>query len=71
MISFEFIIILYIYIYIYNTMDVYNQLYIYRSVHACSLSSAKDRSNIILGIPRSNHKEQDKFKDNIVKQQFG
>ena len=45
--------------------------YIYRSVHACSLSSAKDRSNIILGIPRSNHKEQDKFKDNIVKQQFG
>ena len=37
---------------------------------ACSLSSAGDRNNIILGVPRSNHKEQDRFKDNIIKQQF-
>ena len=27
---------------------------------ACSLPSAGDRSNIILGVPRSNHKEQGK-----------
>ena len=35
--------------------------------HACSLPSAGDRSNIILGVPRSNHKEQGKFKDNNKK----
>ena len=34
---------------------------------ACSLSSEGDRSNIILRVPRSNHKEQGKFKDNIIK----
>ena len=34
---------------------------------ACSLPSAGDRSNIILGVPRLNHKEQGKFKDNIIK----
>ena len=34
---------------------------------ACSLQSAGDRSNIILGIPRSNHKERGKFKDNDIK----
>ena len=34
---------------------------------ACSLPSAGDCSNIILGVPRSNHKEQGKFKDNIIK----
>ena len=34
---------------------------------ACSLPSAGDRSNIILGIPRSNHKERGKFKDNVIK----
>ena len=34
---------------------------------ACSLPSAGDRSNIILRVPRSNHKEQAKFKDNIIK----
>ena len=28
---------------------------------ACSLPSVGDRSNIILGVPRSNHKEQGKF----------
>ena len=39
--------------------------------NACSLPSAGDCSNIILEVPRSNHKEQDKFKDNIIKQQFG
>ena len=33
----------------------------------CSLPSAGDRSNIILGVPRSNQKEQGKFKDNIIK----
>ena len=38
---------------------------------ACSLPSSGDRSNIILGVPRSNHKEQDRFKDNIIKQKFG
>ena len=38
---------------------------------ACSLPSARDRSNIILGVSKSNHKEQDQFKDNIIKQQFG
>ena len=34
---------------------------------ACSLPSVGDRSNIILRIPRSNHKEQGKFKDNVIK----
>ena len=34
---------------------------------ACSLSSAGDRNNIILGVPRSNHKERGKFKDNVIK----
>ena len=34
---------------------------------ACSLPSAGDRNNIILGVPRSNHKERDKFKDNVIK----
>ena len=34
---------------------------------ACSLPSAGDRSNIILGVPRSNHKERGKFKDNVIK----
>ena len=38
---------------------------------ACSLPSVGDRSNIIFGVPRSNHNEQDRFKDNIIKQQFG
>ena len=38
---------------------------------ACSLLSVGDHSNIILGVLRSNHKERDKFKDNIIKQQFG
>ena len=38
---------------------------------ACSLLSAGDRSNIILGVPRSNHKEWRRFKDNVTKQQFG
>ena len=37
---------------------------------ACSLPSAGDCSNIILEVPRSNHKKQGKFKDNINKQQF-
>ena len=35
--------------------------------NACSLPSAGDRSNIILEVSRSNHKEQGKFKDNIIK----
>ena len=34
--------------------------------NACSLPSARDCSNIILGVPRSNHKEQDRFKGNII-----
>ena len=34
---------------------------------ACSLPSAGDRSNIIFGVPKSNYKEQGKFKDNIIK----
>ena len=38
---------------------------------ACSLPSAGDHSNIILEVSRSNHKEQDRFKDNIIKQNFG
>ena len=42
-----------------------------KNQHACSLPSAGDRKNIILGVPRSNHKEWDRFKDNIIKQQFG
>ena len=37
---------------------------------ACSLPSAGDSNNIILGVPRSNHKEQDRFKDNIIKEKF-
>ena len=37
----------------------------------CSLLSAGDRSNIILRVPKSNHNKQGKFKDNIIKQQFG
>ena len=36
-------------------------------MHACSLPSVGDRSNIILEVPRSNHKEQGKFKDNVIK----
>ena len=34
---------------------------------ACSLPSARDHSNIILRVLRSNHKEQGKFKDNVIK----
>ena len=34
---------------------------------ACSLPSAGDRSNIILKVPRSNHMEWGKFKDNVIK----
>ena len=34
---------------------------------ACSLPSAGDHSNIILGVPRSNNKKRGKFKDNIIK----
>ena len=37
------------------------------TVIACSLPSAGDCSNIILGVPRSNHKEWGKFKDNVIK----
>ena len=37
----------------------------------CSLLSAGDRSNRILRVPKSNHNKQGKFKDNIIKQQFG
>ena len=33
---------------------------------ACSLPSAGDRSYIILGVPRSNHKERGEFKDNVI-----
>ena len=43
------------------------KLWLIRSVLACSLPSAGDRSNIILRVPRSNHKEQGKFKNNIIK----
>ena len=35
---------------------------------ACSLRSAGDCNNIILGVPRSNYKEWGKFKDNVIKQ---
>ena len=35
--------------------------------YACSLPSVGDYSNIILGVPRSNHKEQGKFKDDVIK----
>ena len=38
-----------------------------QKVFACSFPSAGDRSNIILGVPRSNHKEQAKFKKNVIK----
>ena len=38
-----------------------------RGGDACSLLSAGDRSNIILGVSRSNHEEQGKFKDNVIK----
>ena len=38
---------------------------------ACLLPSVGDRSNIILGVPRSNHKERGKFKDNVIKKTFG
>ena len=40
-------------------------------IPVCSLSSARDYSNIILGVLRLNHKEQGKFKDNIIKKKFG
>ena len=36
---------------------------------ACSLPSARNRSNIILGVPWSKHKEQGKFKDNVIEKQ--
>ena len=35
--------------------------------NACSFPSAGDHNNIILGVPRSNHKERDKLKDNVIK----
>ena len=35
------------------------------SASTCSLPSAGDHSNIILGVPRSNHKKWGKFKDNV------
>ena len=35
---------------------------------ACSLRSAGDCNNIILGVPKSNYKEWGKFKDNVIKQ---
>ena len=34
-------------------------------------SEQADCSNIILRVPRSNHKEQGKFKDNVIKKTFG
>ena len=34
---------------------------------ACLLPSAEDRSNIILGVSRSNNKERGRFKDNVIK----
>ena len=34
---------------------------------ACSLPSVGDRSNIILRVPRSNHKERGKLKNNVIK----
>ena len=34
---------------------------------ACSLPSAGDRSNIILGVLRLNHQERGKFKENVIK----
>ena len=37
------------------------------TVIACSLPSAGNCSNIILGVPWSNHKEWGKFKDNVIK----
>ena len=39
---------------------------------ACSLPSAIDHSNIILEVSRSNHKDWNKFKDNVIKKKtFG
>ena len=38
---------------------------------AFSLPSVGESSNIILGVLRSSHKEQDRFRDNIIKQKFG
>ena len=37
---------------------------------ACSLPSAGDHSNIILRVTRSNHMEQGKFKNNVIKKNF-
>ena len=34
---------------------------------ACSLPSAGDCSNIILGVSKSNHKVRGKFKENVIK----
>ena len=39
----------------------------YYLINACSLPSAGDRSNIILRVPRSNHKERGKLKNNVIK----
>ena len=37
-------------------------------LESCLLTpSAEDHSNIILEVPRSNHKEWGKFKDNVIK----
>ena len=36
-------------------------------VLACSLPSAGDCSNVILGVLRLNHKKQGIFKDNVIK----
>ena len=40
-------------------------------VLACSLPRAGDYSNIILGVLMLNHTEQDRFKNNIIKQKIG
>ena len=42
------------------------RIHLFILVHAYSLPSARDHNNIILGVPRSNHKECGKFKDNVI-----
>ena len=65
-----FTIFIYKFSKIHNTREVFKHIKIgskEQHTTACSLPSAGDCSNIILGVPKSNHKERGKFKDNVIK----
>ena len=63
--NFGVVVCVFLNICIYNLYLLKNVLKYYL-INACSLLSAGDRSNIILRVPRSNHKKQGKFKNNVI-----